>query len=260
MGSSQYLIYIAFIAGVVAYTLWVRKRSAQAHEQAKPAYLAFFERTGYRYADIADRPPQAQVERAFADAKRPQTGSFDVHYVRSFHGFNVHYRSSQGTRKEGTKSVFWRSNSWEVELTSLPRVPIHIADKALDSSLKAVRDAFSSSARQFSPKASQRVPTGVADVDSRLVVFAEDAEAVRAVFVQNPVLPSLLSGWAELDVSVAGGRAIFADPTQKNIAAAMGGMIGSMAIGFDIGKRIELSIPVHDRVAELLATLIRATA
>jgi hypothetical protein len=34
--------------------------------------------------------------------------------------------------------------------------------------------------------------------------------------------------------------------------------VGSM--GFDFGKRTELTIPVHERVAELLATLIRTTA
>ena len=40
----------------------------------------------------------------------------------------------------------------------------------------------------------------------------------------------------------------------------MGGMVSNMAMGFDYGKRTKLSIPVHERIAELLATLIRTTA
>jgi hypothetical protein len=77
---------------------------------------------------------------------------------------------------------------------------------------------------------------------------------------ENPALIQLLSGWAELDISVTGRQAVFADPSQNNMQAAMGGMVGSMAMGFDYGKRIELGIPVHERIAELLATLARATA
>jgi hypothetical protein len=42
--------------------------------------------------------------------------------------------------------------------------------------------------------------------------------------------------------------------------AAMGGMVGGMALGFDIGKRTEAGIPIHERVAELLGTLARSTA
>ena len=52
----------------------------------------------------------------------------------------------------------------------------------------------------------------------------------------------------------------FSDPLQKNVTGAMGGTVGMMAMGSDMMKMMELSIPVHDRMAELLAVLARACA
>jgi hypothetical protein len=239
----------------------MKKRMAVAYENAKPMYVAFFQRTGYRFVDMLDQSPEAQANRSFEDAKKPQTaGTFDLHYVRDFYGIRLHYRSSSGWRKEGTKNIFWRSNGWEADLPAPARTPIHIADKRLDSTMKAIGEIFSNSERVFNAKASQKVPTGIPEVDANFVVFGEDPNAVRALFASNPGIAALLSGWAELDVAVVGNRAVFADPSQKNMTAALGGMTGNMALGLDIGKRIELSIPVHDRVAELMATLVRAAA
>jgi hypothetical protein len=258
---TQIYIFVVFVVGALAYTFWMKKRAAKAYEDARPQYVAFFERTGYRYADIPEQPPEAQTNRSFEDAKKPPTtGDYQLHYVRNFHGVPIHYRSSHGTRKEGTTTIFWRSNQWEADLAAPPRTPIHIADKGLDSTLKKVGELFSNSKRVFEPKCSQRVQTGIPDVDSKFVVFGENPAAVQAVLQQNPGIVALLGGWAELDVAVVGNRAVFADPSQNNMQAAMGGMTGNMALGFDVGKRIELSIPVHDRIAELLATLVRATA
>jgi hypothetical protein len=261
MGTSYFLFIALFIGGSLFYTFWMRKRAAAAYDAARPQYVSFFERTGYRYADMPNDPPEAQANRSFDDAKKPPTkGDYQLHYVRDFYGLPVHYRSSHGSRKEGTKTIFWRSNQWEADLPAPPRVPIHIADKRLDSTLKAIGEIFSSSERVFNPKCSQKVQTGIPEVDSKFVVFGEDPNAVRALFAQHPGIVPLLSGWAELDVAIVGNRGVFADPEQNNMTAAMGGMTGNMALGFDIGKRIELSIPVHDRVAELMATLARAAA
>ncbi|MBC7172975.1 MAG: hypothetical protein H5U40_11125, partial [Polyangiaceae bacterium] len=102
--------------------------------------------------------------------------------------------------------------------------------------------------------------TGIAAIDDKFVVYADDPDAARQVFAQNPGLVALLQNWAELDVHVTAAGACFNDPTFKNMNAAMGGMIGSLAMGLDYSKRTELSIPVHERAAELLGTLVRATA
>lgn len=254
------VIMIAFVALALGYTVWMRKRAAGALDNAKPAFESFFERTGYGYPELLGAPPAAQAERAMFEAKNPKPGGFQVHYIRDYHGIRIHYESGSGMRKEGSKSVYWYSNSWEAEVPHALRVPLHIADKSLDSTLKAAKELFSNHQRVFTPKGSQRIATGIPAVDSRFVVFGDDPAAVQAVFHHNPALVQALDGWAELDVSIVPGRAVFADPSHKNMNAAMGGTVGSMALGFDYGKRLEVGIPVHDRVADLFALLIRATA
>jgi len=254
------VIMIVFVALAAGYTLWMRKRASKALDDAKPAFEAFFQRTGYRFPELLDAPPAVQADRAMFDAKNPKPGGYQVHYIRDYHGIRIHYESGYGMRKEGGKSVYWYSNAWEAEVPHPVRVPLHIADKSLDSTLKAAKELFSNSKRMFTPKGSQRIQTGIAEVDARFVVFGDDPAAVQAVFHHNPALVHALSGWAELDVSIVPGRAVFADPSQNNMNAAMGGAVGSMALGFDYGKRLELGIPVHDRVADLFALLFRATA
>ena len=254
-------ITIVFIVLALGYTVWMRKRASSALDNSKPAFVSFFQRTGYRHADMPDAPPEAQAERSFSDAKNPRgNGTYSIHYIRDYHGIRIHYSSENGVRKEGSKTIYWYSNQWEAEVPHTPRVPMHVADKSLDSTLKAAKEMFSNSKRVFNAKCSQRVQTGIPDVDSKFVVFGENPQAVQYVLQQNPQLVQMFAGWAELDVSVTQGRAVFADPSQHNMMAAMGGTIGSMAMGFDYGKRLELAIPVHDRVADLFAAMIRATA
>ncbi|MFC1643193.1 hypothetical protein ACFL5O_11005 [Myxococcota bacterium] len=246
---------------MIAYTLWMKSRAKQGLADARPAFHAFFERTGYRYADIEQQPVEAQVERAYHDAEHPDpSGNINLHYVRNFHGLRIHYTSRTWVEKQAMKATYCRSNQWDAELPGRPRIPIHIADKSFAGVLKAAKEAFGNVERNFTPKGSQKVATGVPVVDDKFVVFGEDPDAVRWLFAQNPGLVQLLDNWAEVDVWVTADGARFNDPSYANVQAAMGGMIGSMAMGFDYGKRTELSIPVHDRVAEVLATLVRATA
>jgi hypothetical protein len=256
------LIFVAvFMAAAVAYMVWMKQKTKQGIVAARPAFQAFFERTGYRYADLAAAPVAAQVDRAYHDAAHPNPhGGMDLHYVRSFYGLPVHYRSKAWTEQSLGKTTHFRSNQWDADLPAPPRVPLHIADKALASMVRKVGEAFTSQTRNFSPKCSQRVVTGIANVDDKFVVYGENPDAVRHVLTQNPALVQLLQNWAEVDLSITGQSAVMFDPDYKNLTAAMGGTVGAMAMMFDYGKRTELSIPVHDRVAELLATLYRATA
>jgi hypothetical protein len=137
---------------------------------------------------------------------------------------------------------------------------VHIADKSLDSTLKAAKELLGNSKRVFNPKCREKVLTGIPELDSKFGVWSDDPAGAQQMFRANPALVQLLSGWAELDLSITGNRAVFADPTQKNMQAAMGGTMGSMAIGFDYGKRLDLAIPTHDRVADLFTALVQATS
>ena len=96
-------------------------------------------------------------------------------------------------------------------------------------------------------------------LDAKLVFYGENAGDVQRVLA-TPGLKEALLSVVELDLIVGNERAVFVDPLQKNMMAGMGGTIGNMALGFDAGKRFELAIPVHDRIAELLALAARASA
>jgi hypothetical protein len=258
---SQLIFGFVFMLAAVGYMFWMKNKTKQGLANAGPAFQAFFERTGYRYADIEQQPPEAQAQRAIQEAANPNpTGNIDLHYVRDFHGLRVHYRSKTWVEKAATKTTYYRSNQWDADLPAAPRIPIHIADKSLASVMKAVGEAFSNSTRNFTPKCSQKVVTGVPAIDDKYVVYGENPDAVRHLFQQNPGIVQLLQDWAELDVWVTANGSCFNDPSYKNMTASMGGMVGGMALGFDMGKRVEAGTPVHERVAEVLGNLVRSTA
>lgn len=257
----QVIFTVVFILASLGYMVWMKGKAKQGLANARPAFQGFFERTGYRYAELEQQPVEAQVERAYQEAAKPDpSGNTSLHYVRNFHGLRVHYRSKTWVEQGFNKTTYYRSNQWDADLPGPPRTAIHIADKSLASVMKAVGEVFSSSKRQFTPKCSHKVQTGIAAIDDKFVVYAENPDAARQLLQQNPGIVQLLQGWAEVDVWVTPEGSCFNDPSYSNLQAAMGGMVGNMAMGFDYGKRTELTIPVHERVAELLATLIRTTA
>jgi hypothetical protein len=263
-------MYIPLIALALGYTVWVRRRASQAAVDSRPAQIAFFQRTGYCYADRPNMPPEVQADRStqlsaeLTAIGRQQVSGKDyeheTHMVRNYNGLVIHYRNGFGFKKELTKSVTYRWANFTGDLVRPPRVSMHIANKALDSTMKAVGEAFSNRKREFTPRCAHRIATGIAAVDSQFVVYADDPGAVVHLLSTNPALVSMLSGWAELDLAITRDGIFFNDPTEKNMNAALGGTLGSMAIGFDIGKRLELMIPVHDRIGDLMLTLARATA
>jgi hypothetical protein len=256
--TATYLLWILIMAAGLGYTFWMKGKFKQSLAGARPAFQSFFERTGYRYAELEREPLDAQVDRAYREAEQPGA-NIDLHYVRDFYGIRIHYRAHTWVEQSVGKTTYFRSSRWDADLTQAPRIPIHIANKSLASMMKKVGEALGNSKRQFTPQCSQQIVTGVPAIDDKFVVYGENAEAVRWVFQQNPGLVQLLQNWPEVDVWVTARGGCFNDPSFSNIMAAMGGSISSMAMGFDYGKRVELGIPVHERVAELLATLIRAT-
>ena len=90
------------------------------------------------------------------------------------------------------------------------------------------------------------------------VSYGPEEHPIGALAVIGPMRMNYGKVMSVVDVTAEG--AAFNDPSQENMTAAMGGMIGNMALGFDMAKRMELSIPVHDRVCDLLLALVRAPA
>jgi hypothetical protein len=249
------LVIFLFVGG---YWFYVQSKSKQAMAALGPAMHAYFLKSGFRYPDLPPEPVEAHVHKAMteANAPPPADGNRVIQYVRNFHGMPILFEQAY-LRTETGNSI---SASWSTALRAPPRIPFHIADRSLSSMGKAVREAFSNMTRTWEPRFPQPVQTGIPQIDARFVVFGFDPNAVRALFSQNPALCQLLLQCVEVDLWIDASSCRFADPLQKNMNAAMGGMVGSMALGFDYGKRMEMSIPVHERMSELLALAVRASA
>ncbi len=139
-------------------------------------------------------------------------------------------------------------------------MPFQIADRSLSSVGKAVREAFSNMTRNWSARFPHQVPqTGNPQFDARFVVLGHDPNAVALLLQQSPALCAQLLQCVEVDFWIDAQACVFSDPLQKNMNAAMGGMVGQMAMGFDYGKRLEMSIPVHERMSEIIALAVRAS-
>lgn len=243
---------VVMMAAFGGYYFWTMSKRQKALAEAGPALRDFFQRTGYRYADMPPEPFEAHMQRATHEMHAGNNGT--THYVRGFHGIPIHFQQAY----QHTGSGYSMSCSWSAELPRPPAIPFHIADRSLSSVGKAVYEAFSNMTRQWSPKHPQEAVTGIPEVDQRFRVMGRDANAVRALFQRDPALVAAILQQVEVDLWVDERRIVFADPMQKNMNAEMGGTVGSMAIGFDMTKRLALSMAVHDRIAELLALSVRA--
>ena len=250
------LLPLLIMAAFFGYTLYVKSKSKQAVAGMGPAMHAYFAKSGFRYTDLPPEPVEAHVAKAMYEAQAPPVaGDRIIQYVRNFHGLPILFKQTYATTPKGS-SV---SASWSTSLTTRPRVPFHIADRSLWSVGKELREVFSNMTRAWSPRFPHPVQTGIPQIDARFVTFGLDPNAVRALFQQNPALCASLLQCVEVDFWLDAASCVFADPLQKNMNAAMGGMVGQMALGFDYGKRLEMSIPVHDRMSELIALSVRAS-
>lgn len=251
-----YVMPVVLMAAFGAYWFFVMNKRKTMMANMGPAMQSFFDRTGFRYADMPPEPSFQHVQRAMHEAQTTMMGGRATHYVRNFHGIPIHHVTSY----QSTDNGYSMSCRWSADLQGPPRIPFHVADRSLSSVGKAVREVFSNVERVWAPRFPQQVTTGIPQIDQRMVVFGNDPAAVQWMFQNNPALVQALLQCTEVDVWVDAREAVFADPFQKNMMAAMGGTVGQMAIGFDIAKRMDLSIPVHERISELLAMAVRASA
>lgn len=251
--TTQIIMMAVLMALGLGYTYYVtNKRKAGM----PAAFRMFFERTGYRYADIYNQPLEAHIMHGEKLVAQGYGGS-RVHMIRDFHGMPVHCVQETWTEKKDNRTHYVRSASWWTPLAAAPRIRIQIAERSLTSVGKVIKEAFSNQSRTFRQELPLTVQSGDPELDKRLVFFGVDANEVLHV-LRTPGLRELLLGCAEVDLLVHNDKIVFSDPTQKNMNAGMGGTVGTMAVATDMMKTMELTIPVHDRMAQILGTVARA--
>ncbi len=256
----QAFMMLILLGAFGGYAFFMMNKRKQALSTLGPALKMFLERTGYRHPDLVNAPVEESVRIMEVMLNEQYSGraqAFEQRYVRSFHGIPLEYSSFMGPGQNGG-SVMWAT--WRVRPPAPPRILWEVADRSLVGARKAIGEFLENSTREYAPRYPQAVQTGDPALDARFVFYGVDPNAVRWVLSQNPRLKELLLASAEVCLVVAPDEIFFSDPTQKNMQAGMGGTVGAMAVGFDMAKSMELQVPVHDRIAELLAIAARASA
>jgi hypothetical protein len=120
---------------------------------------------------------------------------------------------------------------------------------------RAVGEMFSHMRSDWEPSF-PAFQSGDPELDNRFALFANNPQHAQVV-VRDPLIRERLLGLAHVCLCAHAQEVFLSDPMQKNFVAGMGGIVGQMATGLDANKQMELSIPVHERIAELLAATQR---
>jgi hypothetical protein len=252
------LLFLVFAGFAVFYMRKMGRGNAEAAiTNAVPMMHSFFQRTGYAFHDVRQAAIEVQIERwqrAYAASFRGE--GYSAHLVRNFHGLDVHWEQFSGQRD----GAFVMAQSWWAPLQAMPRAPFHIAEKSLASTAgKMAKEFFTNMSSNWKPAFERQIMTGDRELDARFVVYGPDEQSVRAVLA-NPALKQALLECAYVDLRVLPDGVRFSDPEQKNTLAMMGGTYGAMQYAGNPGKAFEVTLPVHDRIANILhgaATLAR---
>jgi hypothetical protein len=242
-----------------AYAMWTMSRRKAAMSNLAPAYRRFFEQTGYRHVELGSAPLDDHARMSEQKMRDLMAGKgHEVHLVRDFHGLPVRHDSTLGGEYRGLQQVTTMTCAWTASLGRAPAVVLQVADRKLSGAGKVVREMMTNTSRSWTPIYPTRIETGDAELDKRFVVYGVDPAAVRRVVAQAR---DMLLACTEVDLAVRpDGELRFSDPFQHNIQAGMGGTLGTMAMGSDPVKMLEVTVPVHERITHLLATVARACA
>jgi hypothetical protein len=252
----QILMLVLFGGAFLGYFIWMKKKTSSMMAQVPDSFRMLFERTGYRLTELGPTAPLEQhVAQAVARTTALQQGAqaHQENYTRDFHGVAIQYQSYMGAGADANTRVI--SARWSARNPARPRVLLEVAEKSLVGVRKALGEAFSNMTRNWEPSLPQ-FQSGDPELDARFFFYASDANAGVAI-VRDASVKAHLLGSAEVCLCAHADEVFFSDPMQKNVNAGIGGTVGQMAVGLDIMKRTELMIPVHDRMAELIATVQR---
>jgi hypothetical protein len=179
--------------------------------------------------------------------------------VRDFHGVSIHSIQDYGVEQRLTGPKTSIGYAWSLPLARRPRFHLQIAERGLRGFAKGLKEAFSSSERVWNQLYMHQIASGDARFDQRFNVYTDHPEAALAVLPASGLIELLLQ-CTEVDLVTLDDQVRFADPMQKNLMSMLGGTLGATAIGGNVGKALELQIPVHDLIAQILATTYQACA
>ena len=93
---------------------------------------------------------------------------------------------------------------------------------------------------------------GDPELDRRFALFTPVDERRIAAILSNGQLRTALMQCAYVDLQVTPQGARFSDPKDHNGTAALGGVEGLIRFAGIPGRVFELTLPVHERIANIL--------
>jgi len=247
-GSLARIFLLLVIVGIGVAVVLLRKRKTErvdavASTQA-PLVRMFCERTGYAYADLRQAPPAAQAQRWEEGYRRSTEGyPFKHHLVRPYQGLEVNWENA--TRME-LRTMIW-SQTWWAPAPWPIHAPFHLTErKNLNQKLAPGQTVT------WRPAFQRMVPIGDPELDHRFALFTPvDENRIRAILSNGQLRTAILQCvYVDLQVTPQGAR--FSDPKDDNATAILGGSAGFIQYVAQPGRRLEVTLPVHERIANIL--------
>lgn len=244
---AKILFFLVVIGIVVAVVALRKKRDVRVDAVANastPLIRMFCERTGYAFPDFRHAPPAAQAQRWEEEYRRAQGNVSSMgRLVRPYQGLEVNWEH-ESWREAGYrvyKQAWWAPAPWPIN------APFHLTDRRTLHPKLAPGQTSS-----WRPAFDRMVPIGDPELDQRFALFTPvDESRIRAI-LQNGQLRSALLQCAYVDLQVTPQGARFSDPRDENGTAMLGGVDGLIRYAGFPGKVFELTLPVHERVANIL--------
>jgi hypothetical protein len=221
---------------IIALILWSMRGLARGVKDQDRFFLEFLEKTGLRLADMPDAPLDEQVQalvQRYAEPSNWQQG-FQLDYVKRAYGKEVQLQ----IQYKGAKS----STRWRVPLEQPPEVTYHI-----------IKDT------RVAPAFPLRVEIGDLPWDKKFQIHGEDPRAVRHILAASG-LAEMLASCVTVDLCVLPGEVVFSDPANKNVNAAMGGLMGVALNGSDPQKMQDMVIPIYLHICDVVLAAASADA
>jgi len=241
------ILLLLVVVGIVVTVVLLRSRRTNVINarvaDSTPLVASFFARTGYAFDDLRNAPPAVQTQRWEELYRRSTEGhGLAINLVRFYQGIQVHW---ENVARYEYRKISW-SQTWSAPAPAPISAPFHLTER------RNLQPSQGSATSNWRPAFDRMVPIGDPELDHRFALFTPvDEQRIRAI-VTHPQLRQQLVASAYVDLRVMPDGARFSDPSDNNAVAMLGGPVASIPYLAAPGRKLEITVPLHDRVANIL--------
>ena len=248
-GDVARVLFFLVVIGIVLAVVLLRKKKTNVVNArvaySTPLVTSFFTKTGYAFDDLRGAPPAMQTQRWEDMYRRTMNGeSFAIRVARMYQGIVVRWENVTAYQY---RRVVW-SQTWSAPAPAPLSVPFHLTER------KNLQPPNPQSNMQsnWRPAFPQMVPIGDPELDHRFALFTPvDVARVRAIVTHPQLRQSLLTS-AYVDLKVMPDGAHFSDSRDENAIAMLGAQQAAHLDMVAPGKKMDDTVPMHERIANIL--------